>query len=109
VLQHGIRVLGFDDHLERGAQPIDGVFVAMLPDDVAVGFDLSGAFVECALLDVGPSQEHDDHVFVHRFVRLHAEIGQAHTVLEIEVGRFARLAPGVSLQRLLGGAIQIRT
>ena len=85
------------------------MFVPMLSEDVAVGFDVGRAFVGETLFDIGPRQVYDDDISVHRLERLHAEIAQADLVFEVEVGGFARPTPGVSLQRLFGGAGQIRT
>ena len=61
------------------------------------------------MLDVSPSQVHDDDVLVHRLVGLDAEILQPKLNFEKKVDGFARPAPGVPLQGLFGRASEVRT
>lgn len=63
-------VAGLFAHLDHALQPIDGVLVPVLPDNVAVRRDLNGTFLSKTLLDVGPSQIDDDDVLVQRRVGL---------------------------------------
>ena len=73
TLEHQLGIAGFDGQFDGAGQPTDGVLVSMLPDDVAVGFDLRRTFQSKTLLDVGPGQLDDDDIFVLRLVGLDTE------------------------------------
>jgi hypothetical protein len=44
TLQNPIGIASIDSHLDCASKPIDGMFVPMPPNNVAVGGDLSRAF-----------------------------------------------------------------
>jgi hypothetical protein len=85
------------------------MLLAIPSDDVGRALYLGRPFLSEAPFDVGPGQLHHGAPFVHRFVGLETKIGQAQARFEVEVVNFARLAPAISLQRLLGGQGEIRT
>jgi hypothetical protein len=41
VLEYQVGISGLDGHIDGAFEPRDSVFVPMLPDDVAVGSDLT--------------------------------------------------------------------
>lgn len=65
------------------------MFVPLPPDEIAVGLDLGAALLLEAAFDIGPSQEHDEQILVHRFVGAHPKVAQPKRVLQLEVAHFA--------------------
>ena len=108
-LEHQIGVSCIDSHLDGTFEPHNGMFVSMLPDDVAAGLDVDRALLSKALLYARPGQVNNDDVFVHRLVGSDAEVLQANLGLQVEIDGFAGPTPGVSLQGLFGRASEIRT
>jgi hypothetical protein len=52
------------------------MFVPMPSDEVAAGLDLGVALLFEAAFDIDPGQEHDDKIFVYRFVGLCSKAAQ---------------------------------